>query len=102
MSIRMPEVFSPEKACYSIGNAVGNGHAFSALLIQRHPIASARRIVENCAHPTYRPLPRRYLELSQGRHSPNTLKDAFAFHTAYRETGSMLNVQRCEAEGVAA
>lgn len=53
----------------------------------------AERIVENCAHPTYRPLLRRYLELSQGGHSPNTLKHAFAFHTAYRQTGSMLNAQ---------
>lgn len=50
----------------------------------------AERIVENCAYPTYRPLPRRYLELSQGGHSPNTLKHAPAFHTAYQQTGSML------------
>ena len=57
------------------------------------PRERAERIVENCAHPTYRPLLHRYLELSQGGHSPNTLKHAFAFHTAYRETGSMLNAQ---------
>lgn len=39
------------------------------------------------------PLLRRCQEHSQGGHSPNTLKHAFAFHTAYRETGSMLNAQ---------
>lgn len=53
----------------------------------------AERIVENCAHPTYRPLLRRYLELSKGGHSPHALKYAFALHTAYQQTGSMLNAQ---------
>lgn len=56
------------------------------------PRERAERIVENCA-PTCRPLLRRYLELSQGGHSPNTPKHASAFHTAYRQTGSMLNAQ---------
>ena len=57
------------------------------------PRERAEQIVENCAHPTYRPLLHRYLELSQGGHSPNTLKYAFAFHIAYQETGSMLNAK---------
>lgn len=57
------------------------------------PRERAERIVENCARTSCRPLLRRHLELSQGGHSPNTLKHAFAFHTAYQQTGSMLNVQ---------
>lgn len=55
------------------------------------PRERAERIVEHCAHPAYRPLLRRYLALSTSGHSPNTLKKAFAFHTAYQDTGSMLN-----------
>lgn len=37
------------------------------------------------------PLLRRCQEHSQGGHSPNTPKRASAFHTAYQQTGSMLN-----------
>jgi acyl-CoA hydrolase len=55
----------------------------------KSPIQRAKEVIENCAHPDYRPLLREYLALAKGGHTPHTLKSAFAFHTALATEGSM-------------
>ncbi len=54
------------------------------------PVQRAECIIENCAHPDYRPLLRDYLRMGAGQ-TPHTLRAAFAFHNAFSETGDMRN-----------
>ena len=58
------------------------------------PRRRARVIIDNCAHPTYRPLLEDYfaraLKGSYGLQSPMLLDEALAFHQRYCATGSML------------
>jgi acetyl-CoA hydrolase/succinyl-CoA:acetate CoA-transferase len=57
------------------------------------PVARARRIIDQCAHPDYRPLLTEYLEYglrhAPARHTPHVLDRAFEFHIRFRETGTM-------------
>jgi len=55
------------------------------------PEERAERIIENCAHPDYRPLLREYLARARakGGHEPVDLCEAFSFHRRLNETGSM-------------
>jgi acyl-CoA hydrolase len=55
----------------------------------KSPIQRAKEVIENCAHPDYRPLLREYLALAKGGHTPHTLQSAFAFHTALATDGTM-------------
>lgn len=55
----------------------------------RSPRERAELIIENCAHPDYRPLLRRYLALTPKGHTPHCLRKAFEMHTAYLEKGDM-------------
>ena len=55
----------------------------------KSPIQRAEAIIENCAHPAYRPLLRDYLKLAKGGHTPHTLHAAFAFHETFATTGNM-------------
>ena len=55
------------------------------------PVERAHAIIDNCAHPDYRPLLRDYLKLDRGGHTPHALDAAFAFHNAFNETGDMRN-----------
>lgn len=55
------------------------------------PIQRAERIIENCAHPDYRPLLRDYLHMGPVGQTPHTLAAAFAFHDAFNRTGDMRN-----------
>lgn len=59
------------------------------------PADRAECIIENCAHPDYKPLLRRYLAhgKANGGHTPLSLEHAFAFHRAYLETGDMRNAR---------
>ena len=57
----------------------------------KSPMARAECIVENCAHPDYKPLLRDYLKLTQQGHIRHDLTHAFAFHKAFLETGDMRN-----------
>jgi acyl-CoA hydrolase len=59
----------------------------------KSPRRRARCIVDNCAHPDYRPLLRDYLNLSPGGHLGHDLRHAFAFHLALSATGDMRNCQ---------
>ncbi len=58
------------------------------------PKQRAKVIIENCAHPTYRPALndyfRRAKEHSYGQQSPSLLNEALLWHQRFVETGSML------------
>ena len=58
------------------------------------PKERAVRIIENCAHPDYRPQLRRYFEeacaATHGAQTPHLLDRAFCFHRNLKETGTML------------
>ncbi|WP_317856412.1 succinate CoA transferase [Chakrabartyella piscis] len=50
-------------------------------------------IIENCAHPDYRPMLREYyehaFEISAGKHTPHDLEQALSWHQRFLDTGSM-------------
>ena len=53
------------------------------------PRERAELIIENCAHPMYRPLLREYLSLRGKGHTPHCLEAAFAFHEEFMRSGDM-------------
>lgn len=57
------------------------------------PKQRAKQIIENCAHPNFRPALREYfrraLEFSPGKQTPHLLQEAFGWHERYLRTGSM-------------
>lgn len=55
------------------------------------PRDRAKRIIQNCAHPDYRPLLEEYLEMASatGGHEPHILMEAFSFHERLSRTGTM-------------
>lgn len=57
------------------------------------PRERAERIIENCAHPDYRPLLREYLISGKKGQTPVNLDNAFTFHQAFIETGDMKNAK---------
>ena len=57
----------------------------------KSPRQRAVTIIENCAHPDYRPLLYKYLESGATGQTPVNLNNAFAFHKAFMEAGSMKN-----------
>ena len=57
----------------------------------KSPRQRAEAIIENVAHPDYRPLLRAYLDSGAKGQSPVNLYNAFAFHKAFMETGDMMN-----------
>ena len=57
------------------------------------PKQRARLIIENCAHPTFRPALSDYFERalagSPGKHTPHLLEEALSWHGRYLRTGAM-------------
>ena len=53
------------------------------------PVQRAKVIIDNCAHPDYRPLLHEYLNMGKGGQTPHTLAKAFSFHTALAQEGDM-------------
>ncbi|MGI6092100.1 MAG: acetyl-CoA hydrolase/transferase family protein [Veillonellaceae bacterium] len=57
------------------------------------PRERARKIIENCAHPDYKPMLLDYLERAEkatkNAHTPHILSEAFSWHTRFMETGTM-------------
>ena len=49
----------------------------------------AHEIIENCAHPDYRPLLREYLRIAEKGHTPHNLRAAFAMHDTFERKGDM-------------
>lgn len=58
------------------------------------PKQRAKAIINNCAHPAYRPLLQEYydhsLRVANGMHTPHDLREALSWHIRFLETGSML------------
>ena len=55
----------------------------------KDPVQRAEVVIENCAHPDYRPLLREYLKMGKGGQTPHTLKAALAFHETFLAEGDM-------------
>lgn len=57
------------------------------------PRERARAIINNCAHPDYRPMLLDYLERAEAAtkkaHTPHLLDEALSWHVRFKETGSM-------------
>lgn len=57
------------------------------------PQERAELIIENCAHPDYKPLLREYFEhakeIAKGQHTPHDLRQALSWHQRFLDTGSM-------------
>jgi succinate CoA transferase len=56
------------------------------------PVQRARIIIDNCVDPTYRPLLNEYLRMGIKGHTPQNLKNCFAFHQEFAKSGDMHNV----------
>lgn len=59
----------------------------------KSPHERARLIADKCAHPDFRDALRHYVELSKGGQTPQSLRNAFAFHQHFMETGDMRGVK---------
>ncbi len=59
----------------------------------KDPHERAELIVEKCAHPEYRDELRGYFKSVKDGHTPQTLKQAFAMHQKFLETGDMHGVK---------
>ena len=55
----------------------------------KSPMERAHCIIENCAHPDYRPLLRDYLKIGTGGHTRHCLTAAFAMHDTLARKGDM-------------
>ena len=55
----------------------------------KNPRERAELIIENCAHPMYRPMLREYLSLGKKSHTPHCLPAAYAFHEEFLRSGDM-------------
>lgn len=59
----------------------------------KSPCERAELLIENCAHPDYRPLLREYFEhakkVANGQHTPHDLTKALSWHQRFLETGCM-------------
>jgi succinyl-CoA:acetate CoA-transferase len=57
------------------------------------PRRRAQKIIDNCAHPDYRPELQDYFDravaTSVGKHTPHLLTEALAWHSRYLDSGSM-------------
>jgi acetyl-CoA hydrolase len=60
------------------------------------PHARARLIIENCAHPRFRPQLLEYIELVKSGHTPQSLSRSFAMHRQFERTGDMGGVKWAE------
>lgn len=57
----------------------------------KDPRQRAECIIDNCVHPDYRPILRDYIKACPTGHIAHDLRNAFALHLAYTETGDMRN-----------
>lgn len=85
----VPMVAHPDHSEHSVDILVTDQGI--ADLRHKDPVERAHEIIDNCAHPDYRPLLREYLELGIAGQTPHNLKACFAFHNAFNETGDMKN-----------
>ena len=57
----------------------------------KSPRERAKAIIENCAHPDYKPMLKEYFDeaLKLGGHTPHVLSKALSWHQRFLETGTM-------------
>jgi acetyl-CoA hydrolase len=55
----------------------------------KSPSERAHTIIENCAHPEYKPILRDYVAMAGHTHTPQTLSSAFGMHLAFARKGDM-------------
>ena len=53
------------------------------------PLRRAKEIIENCAHPDYRPMLREYLKFAEKGHEPQSMRAALAMHDTFLKKGDM-------------
>ena len=53
------------------------------------PRQKAEAVIENCAHPDYRPILKEYLKISSKGQTPHNLEAAFAMYNTFKEKGDM-------------
>ena len=85
----VPMVAHPDHSEHSVDIIVTDQGI--ADLRHKDPVERAYEIINNCAHPDYRPLLLDYLNHGAGGQTPHTLRAAFEFHNAFNETGDMRN-----------
>ena len=85
----VPMVAHPDHSEHSVDIIVTDQGV--ADLRGKDPVQRAHEIINNCAHPIYRPLLNDYLKMGKGGQTPRSLNAAFAFHNAFNETGDMRN-----------
>jgi acetyl-CoA hydrolase len=59
----------------------------------KSPNERARLIADHCAHPDFREPLRQYIDLNKSGQTPQSLRNAFAFHRHFMETGDMRGVE---------
>ena len=59
----------------------------------KSPIQRAHCIIDNCVHPDYRDMLRRYIESAPKAHTPMNIYSCFEMHKAFAETGDMHNAK---------
>ncbi|MDR2498137.1 MAG: acetyl-CoA hydrolase/transferase family protein [Tannerellaceae bacterium] len=57
------------------------------------PMQRARKIIDNCVHPDFRPLLNEYLDMGIKGQTPQNLNACFAFHRELSDSGDMRNVR---------
>ena len=85
----VPMVAHPDHSEHSVDVIVTDQGI--ADLRHKDPIQRAEAIINNCAHPDYRPLLLDYLHAGKNGQTPHTLHAAYEFHNAFNETGDMRN-----------
>ena len=55
----------------------------------KSPLERAEAIIENCAHPDYRPMLREYLKFAEKGHEPQSMRAALAMHDTFLKKGDM-------------
>jgi hypothetical protein len=86
----------PHGATWNTRNTTGRRHDGTGIadLRGKAPRERAELIIENWAHPSYRPQLRAYLEAACAEcglvQTPHLLGDCFSFHRRFLKTGTML------------
>jgi acyl-CoA hydrolase len=62
----------------------------------KSPVQRAETIIENCVAPEYKDILRKYLQLGQQGHTPQSMCSALSFHDTFNKTGDMRNVEWCK------
>jgi succinyl-CoA:acetate CoA-transferase len=57
------------------------------------PRRRAQKIIDNCAHPDYRPMLQDYFDRASatapGKHTPHMIEEALSWHARYLREGTM-------------